>query len=193
MTRLTEANAKDLPNWRLISSLINDSVHRPNSNLNCWGELSRTAWAFQRISSALIFGGRPGIGLARSAFCPPSANWAGQLKTVRVLTRTRPQSISRNRMNPRHGSIKIHCDLRTFNRAENAKLRTINKKKLTAGSLKHDQANNVPPRSSVDFNQYKNLSRLKLKSPRPNISHVTANDAKEMTIIPAPKVISHSP
>ncbi|MCY1236720.1 hypothetical protein D9M72_493910 [compost metagenome] len=78
MTRLTEASDSFLPNWRWISSAISDRVHSPNSNLYCSGVLSLIALANQRISSALTLGGRPGIGLASSAFCPPLAKSANQ-------------------------------------------------------------------------------------------------------------------
>ena len=81
ITRRTDSNDNDFPNSRLISSRNSDSVHRPNSNLNCCGVLSFTARAIHCISSALIFGGRPGIGFASKAFWPPSANFASQSYT----------------------------------------------------------------------------------------------------------------
>ena len=74
MTRLTDASDKDLPNSRLINSPISDSAHRPNSNLNSCGELSRTARAIQGIASGPSLEGRPEIGLANSASGPPDAN-----------------------------------------------------------------------------------------------------------------------
>jgi len=75
-----------MPNCRSITSPIRFSVHSANSKQCCCGVVLRTVLANQRRCSALSIVGRPGIGLACSAFCPPLAYAASQRYTERSLT-----------------------------------------------------------------------------------------------------------